>query len=85
MEEEFSRQLKLTDENGLPVTINVIDIIDENEFNKEFIIYTVEGDNDTIFASILNEKEDSYSLDTIENDNEMNYVNAYIDKLAEEE
>lgn len=85
MEEEFNRKLKLTDENGLPIVINVIDILDENEFNKEFIIYTLEGDDDTIFASVLNEKEDSYSLDAINNDNEINYVNEYIDKLVEEE
>lgn len=85
MEEEFNRKLNLTDENGLPIVINVIDILDENEFNKEFIIYTLEGDDDTIFASVLNEKEDSYSLDAINNDNEINYVNEYIDKLVEEE
>lgn len=82
--EDFNRQLKLTDENGVPVTINVLDIIDENPYNKEFIIYTLEGDDDTVFASILNEREDSYSLDTIEKDEEIDYINTYLDNLEKE-
>jgi len=82
--EEFNRQLKLTDENGVLVTINVLDILDENPYNKEFIIYTLDGDDNTVFASILNEKEDAYSLDTIEKDEEMNYINTYLDSLEKE-
>ena len=82
--EDFNRQLKLTDENGVPVTINVLDIIDENPYNKEFIIYTLEGDDETVFASILNEREDSYSLDTIEKNEEIDYINTYLDNLEKE-
>ena len=82
--EDFNRQLKLTDENGVHVTINVLDIIDENPYNKEFIIYTLEGDDETVFASILNEREDSYSLDTIEKNEEIDYINTYLDNLEKE-
>ena len=34
-------KLKVTIEDGSEVTVNVLDIIDSLEFNKTFIIYTV--------------------------------------------
>lgn len=69
--------------NGKDITIDVIDIIEAQEFGKEFIVYTIDGlDESEIFASILNEKEDSYSLDTIESEEELNYVNNAIKSLV---
>ena len=78
------RKLKVTIEDGSEVTVNVLDIIDSIEFKKTFIIYTVNGDKSNIFASILNEKEESYSLDTIRNQEEIDYINAEIDRVEEE-
>ena len=83
MEKEFDNTLTVKIENGGMITIQVLDIIDENPFNKSFIISNVPG-NDSIFASILNEGETEYSLDTIEDTKELEYINALIDKAIEE-
>jgi len=82
--EDNDNSLSLYDENGVLVNINVLDILDENEFGVEFIIYTLEGDDKTVYASILNEKDDSYSLDTIYDENQMQYINNYIENTIQE-
>ena len=61
--EEANNKLEVTIEDGTTVTVNVLDFVDSLEFGKTFIIYTVNNESDTIFASILNEAEDSYSLE----------------------
>jgi|LFRM01.1.fsa_nt_gb hypothetical protein len=84
MEEELSNVLTVTVEDGTTVDVNVLDIIESEEFNKSFILYTVNENKDTIFASILNEKEESYSLDTIINSAEIDFINKEIDRVVEE-
>lgn len=76
--------LKVTVEDGSIVDVKVLDIIDSARFNKTFIIYTVNGDESNVFASILNEKEESYSLDTIKEQDEIDYINEEIDRVVEE-
>lgn len=76
--------LKVTVEDGSIVNVNILDIIDSARFNKTFVIYTVNDDKSNIFASILNEKEDSFSLDTIKEKEELDYINAEIDRVVEE-
>lgn len=49
--------------SGEDITINVVDIISNDE-GKKYICYTLEEYSD-IFISLLNVSEDSYSLDTI--------------------
>lgn len=83
MEKEFDNTLNVQIENGGNITIQVLDIIDDNPFNKSFIIYSVPG-NDSIFASILNEGETDYSIDTIEDEKELEYINDIIKKAIEE-
>ena len=78
------RKLKVTIEDGSEVTVNVLDIIDSIEFKKTFIIYTVNDNEESIFASILNESETSYSLDTITDEKEINYINSEIDRVVGE-
>lgn len=81
MEENF---LNVTAEDGSTISVRVLDIIDSAKFNKSFIIYTVNGDDSNIFASILNESESSYSLDLISDEEEINYINQEIDRVVEE-
>ena len=69
-------------EDGSIVNINVLDIIDSSVFGKTFIIYTFEGEEKTIFASILNEKAPTFSLDPITNKEEINYINSEIDRVS---
>ena len=83
MKDEDTRKLTVTTDDGKEVTINVLDIIESPEFNKEFIIYLVDGNEETVFASILNESEETFSLDTIENDQEIEFVNKKIDEYLD--
>lgn len=76
--------LKVNAEDGSIVNVNVLDIVESARFNKTFVIYTVNDDKNNIFASILNEKEDSFSLDTISNQDEIDYINSEIDRVIEE-
>ena len=65
--------------NERDVVIDVIDIVYSDEYNKEYIIYTIEGtDEEQVFVSILNESDTTFSLDTIEDENEFNHVNELI-------
>lgn len=77
-------KLKVTIEDGSEVTVNVLDIIDSLEFNKTFIIYTINNEEDTIFSSILNETETTFSLDTITDQKEIDFINNEIDKVVSE-
>lgn len=76
--------LKVSAEDGSIVNVNVLDIVESARFNKTFVIYTVNDDKNNIFASILNEKEDSFSLDTISDQDEIDYINSEIDRVIEE-
>ena len=76
-------KLKVTIEDESEVTVNVLDIIDSLEFNKTFIIYTVNDNNENIFASILNETETTFSLDTITDKREIDYINSEIDRVVD--
>lgn len=70
--------------NGKDVTIDVWDIINNPAFGKDYIIYTIEGlDNKEVFASVLNEKTDTYSLDTIESEEEITFINEKIKAIAD--
>lgn len=82
--EEVSNKLEVTIEDGTTVTVNVLDFVDSLEFGKTYIIYTVNDQSDTVFASILNETEDSYSLDTITDSKELDFINNEIDRVVSE-
>lgn len=79
-----NNKLKVNIEDGSEVTVNVLDIIDSLEFNKTFMIYTVNDNDENIFASILNEKEETFSLDTITDNKEIEYINSEIDRIVGE-
>lgn len=84
--EEYDTKLTLKAENGANVTIDVLDIIDSEQFDKTFIIYTLDGgESSTILASILNETDLEYSLDTITSQEEINFIDEQIRLFSEEE
>lgn len=80
----MDNKLEISIQDGTKVTIDVLDIIESNVFNKTFILYTLDGENETIFASVLNEKETTFSLDTITNPEEIDYINSEINRVASE-
>lgn len=78
-----NNKLVVNGESGNKVTLNVIDIIAIKELNKEYIIYTIEGDSgDNIYASIFVEDETSYTIKTIENDDEWEIVQNIINEMG---
>ena len=83
-DEKMDNKLYITIEDGSKAVINVLDIIDSYAYNKTFMIYTFANENRSVFASVLNEDSDSYSLDTITNQDEINYINAEINRVCSE-
>ena len=61
--------LKLKTDNNGEVEIEVLDIINNELQNKDYIVYRLR-DKDDVLISILNQTETSFSLDTIEDANE---------------
>lgn len=71
---------------GNKLVINVIDIVEIADNDKKYIVYTIDNSgNEDMFISILNEDEKSYSLDTIEDENELKMVEEYLVKVNSEE
>lgn len=89
MEENFDFTLNVTDENNQPVQIEVLDIFTVEEYpGKEYILYTkneTEGEYIKTYVSILDEKEDSATLESITDDNEFAVVQEAINKNFDEE
>ena len=84
MEDKMDNNLTITIEDGTTAVINVLDIIDSYVYDKTFMIYTFDNENQTIFASVLNEGDTSYSLDSITSQDEINYINSEINRVASE-
>lgn len=80
----MANQLTIMNESGEKKVVNVLDIIDSYAFNKSFIIYNFTEEPQRLYASILNEKETSYSFDTITNPDEVDYITAEIKRVANE-
>ena len=85
MDEGYDNKLTLKTQDGSDVSISVIDIVDSDEFDKTFIIYTLQDNNTNVFASILKESDLTYSLDTITNDREIDFVNELIRYFTEDD
>ena len=81
----MDNRLEVSIENGTKIIVRVLDIIDSNVFNKSFIIYNVEGEEETIFGSILVETDDSYTFETVTNPEEIDYINSEINRVAREQ
>lgn len=85
MEEVFDNKLTLKNEYGADVSINVFDIVDSEEFDKTFIIYSLVDDSNVLYASILKEDELSFSLNTIMDEREINFVDELIKYFTEDD
>lgn len=83
MEEEFDNKLVVKGQDGNDLTISVLDIIDSLEFNKSFMVYSIEG-ADSVYASVVNETDTTYTLDAITEQKEWDFVNAKINKTVVE-
>ena len=81
-EENFDNKVVVTDEDNNQITIEVLNIFSLDQYpNKEYILCTLnetEGDLIKTYVSILNEKEDSFFLENIVDENEFNLVEQYV-------
>ncbi len=69
--------LKLKTDNNGEVEIEVLDIINNELQNKDYIVYRLR-DKDDVLISILNQTETGFSLDTIEDANEFREIENYL-------
>ena len=78
--------LNLKLEDGKDIAIEVLDIVEGNYkgTKKEYIVYSMPN-SEEIIASVLNEQEDSYSIDKIETREEYDYVQNLLLKSIEGE
>lgn len=77
-----SNILTIYNKDNQELNVEVLDIFYSEEFKKEYIIYMVVGDEQSVYASILIENNNSYNFVSIEDDKEYEYVNKKIDELV---
>ncbi len=80
----LENKLMITVEDGSKKVINVLDIIDSYVFNKSYMIYTFEDETNALYASIIDESDNSFSLEPITSQEELNYIDGEIDRVASE-
>ena len=71
--------------NGNNIPINVINIIDNTENGKKYIIYNADGFDEDFFISILEENENDYLLKEKINEEEYKMVEDYLESMMTEE
>ena len=72
-------KLNVTSETGDEITIDVIDIFNNEKEGKEYILYTIDND---IYASLLEETKDTFMLKTITSDEDMELIKKRINELV---
>ncbi len=72
-------KLNVTSETGDKITIDVIDIFNNEKEGKEYILYTIDND---IYASLLEETKDTFMLKTITSDEDMELIKKRINELV---
>lgn len=74
--------LKVRIMGGNCVDIEVLDIVELNAESKKYVVYTLaNSDTNDVYMSILNETKNGYSLDTIEDENELRDVENYLIRI----
>ena len=71
--------------NDRDVLIDVIDIIEKEDIDKKYIIYTIDGDDENVYMSILEENENTYSLLEIKDENEAKLIEQFLESILLEE
>lgn len=85
MEEEI-KSIDILMENGEVASANVVSFLQDEETNKEYVLYSFETDEaletKRVYASIFVNNENGYELLPIEDEQEWNNVNEEIIRLA---
>ena len=74
--------LRIRTDGGI-VEIEVLDIIENETLNRNYIVYRFRNQDD-VLISILNETEDSFSLDSIEDEEEFKSIEEYLASKIQE-
>ena len=72
----MDNKLSVNTVNGGKIDIIVLDIVEGlyNNVAKKYIVYCLDNNSDDIMISILNETDDSFSLDAINDNDEFQYI-----------
>lgn len=88
MEETFDTTLTVYDENNNEVKVEVLDIFTLEAYpNKEYILYTkneTEGEYIKTYVSIIKKAENQYIFESIDDQQEFDAVQDYINSSVEE-
>ena len=75
--------IKVKTENGTYIILEILDMADDISNNKTYILYKLIN-NEDIFISRLSEKENSFSIETIDDKDEFDAIEQFfINKLEE--
>ncbi len=77
----MNNQLVIKNASGMDEVVQVIDIITDSETGKKYLFYTL-PDGEDIYASILNESEDTFILETITDDSEWELVEEILKNIV---
>ena len=80
----LENKLYITVEDGSTKVVNVLDIIDSYVFNKSYMIYNFDDEEGAVYASIIDESDNSFTLAPITSQEELNYIDSEIDRVANE-
>ena len=70
--------LRIKNNDGNDIEIEVLDIINDDTSNKDYMVYRIKDQKD-VLISIINQTETSFSLDTIEDENEFKAIEDYLE------
>ena len=70
--------LKLKNSDGSDIEIEVLDIINDENSSEDYMVYRIK-DQEDVLISIINQTETSFSLDTIEDENEFKAIEDYLE------
>ena len=74
-------QLTIKNSEGKDEIINVMDIVLDNVTGKKYIFYTIQ-DSEEIYAAILVEKDNSFIIQTIEDESEFELVEGILENMT---
>ena len=78
----INKELTATLGNIKDVNILVLDIFESRNKDKNYILYTIDLDDENIYASIINKKKDgSIILNPVTSEEEIKYIEHKVSKL----
>lgn len=70
--------LRIKNNDGNDIEIEILDIINDENSSKDYMVYRIK-DQEDVLISIINQTETSFSLDTIEDENEFKAIEDYLE------